>query len=190
MRFIIMHKTNAHWEAGAIPTPELIARVGGLLGQLAKAGLLLAAEGPQALQELAQRRQRARRSVHRVEGADWWIRCCVRRVSRCCRAIGSAVRRRGPGRRSRRPRVGMMRPARQSGQVRAMAKNVGIDETVSAGLLCVNNSSTLPRSRVSGWPERRASRRRKAQTQPHPTAPIRVKFRCRISRRHWELCPV
>ena len=38
MQFIIMHKTNAHWEAGAIPTPELIGRVGGLLGQIAKAG--------------------------------------------------------------------------------------------------------------------------------------------------------
>ena len=45
MRFIIMHKTNAHWEAGAIPTPELIGRVGGLLGQIAKAGALLAGEG-------------------------------------------------------------------------------------------------------------------------------------------------
>ena len=51
MRFIIMHKTNAHWEAGAIPTPELIARVGGLLGQLAKAGVLLAAEGLRASSE-------------------------------------------------------------------------------------------------------------------------------------------
>ena len=51
MRFIIMHKTNAHWEAGAIPTPELIARVGGLLGQLAKAGALLAAEGLRASSE-------------------------------------------------------------------------------------------------------------------------------------------
>jgi hypothetical protein len=48
MRFIIMHKTNAHWEAGAIPTPELIARVDGLLGQLAKAGVLLAGEGLRA----------------------------------------------------------------------------------------------------------------------------------------------
>ena len=45
MQFIIMHKTNAHWEAGAIPTPELIGRVGGLLGQIAKAGALLAGEG-------------------------------------------------------------------------------------------------------------------------------------------------
>jgi hypothetical protein len=45
MRFIIMHKTDAHWEAGAIPSTELIGRVGTLLGQIAKAGVLLAAEG-------------------------------------------------------------------------------------------------------------------------------------------------
>lgn len=45
MRFIIMHKTNPHWEAGAIPSKELIGRVGTLLGQIAKAGVLLAAEG-------------------------------------------------------------------------------------------------------------------------------------------------
>jgi hypothetical protein len=45
MRFIIMHKTNAHWEAGAIPSPELIARVGTLLGTLSKSGVLLGAEG-------------------------------------------------------------------------------------------------------------------------------------------------
>jgi hypothetical protein len=51
MRFIIMHKTNAHWEAGAIPTPELIGRVGGLLGKLAKAGHLLAGEGLRASSE-------------------------------------------------------------------------------------------------------------------------------------------
>ena len=51
MRFIIMHKTNAHWEAGAIPSPELIARVGTLLGELAKAGVLLGAEGLRASSE-------------------------------------------------------------------------------------------------------------------------------------------
>jgi hypothetical protein len=48
MRYIIMHKTNAHWESGAIPSPELIARVGRLLGGLAKAGALLAGEGLRA----------------------------------------------------------------------------------------------------------------------------------------------
>lgn len=51
MRFIIMHKTNAQWEAGAIPGPELIARVGTLLGQLARAGVLLGAEGLRASSE-------------------------------------------------------------------------------------------------------------------------------------------
>jgi len=33
MRFIIMHKTNAHWEAGAIPSRDLIAHVGKLIGE-------------------------------------------------------------------------------------------------------------------------------------------------------------
>jgi hypothetical protein len=51
MRFIIMHKTNAHWESGAIPGPELIARVGTLLGGLAKAGAFLGAEGLRATSE-------------------------------------------------------------------------------------------------------------------------------------------
>jgi hypothetical protein len=27
MLFLIMHKTNAHWESGAIPSPKLVARV-------------------------------------------------------------------------------------------------------------------------------------------------------------------
>ena len=48
MRFIIMHKTSAHWESGAIPGPELIARVGTLLGEMKKAGVLLGAEGLRA----------------------------------------------------------------------------------------------------------------------------------------------
>jgi hypothetical protein len=42
---MIMHKTNARWEAGAVPSPELIARVGSLLGEAAKANVLLGAEG-------------------------------------------------------------------------------------------------------------------------------------------------
>ena len=45
MRFMIMHKTSAHWEAGARPGPDLIQRVGTLLGELARAGTLLAGEG-------------------------------------------------------------------------------------------------------------------------------------------------
>ncbi len=48
MRFIIMHQTNAHWESGAAPGPELIARVGTLIGELAKTGRLLGAEGLRA----------------------------------------------------------------------------------------------------------------------------------------------
>jgi len=45
VRSIIIHKTNAHWETGAKPGPELIARVGSLLGELTAAGVLHAAEG-------------------------------------------------------------------------------------------------------------------------------------------------
>lgn len=45
MRFMILHKTNPQWEAGAIPTPELIARVGALIGELAKSGRLDSGEG-------------------------------------------------------------------------------------------------------------------------------------------------
>jgi hypothetical protein len=48
MRFIIMHKTSPHWEAGAIPSPQLIARVGELIGELARGGVLLGAEGLRA----------------------------------------------------------------------------------------------------------------------------------------------
>lgn len=51
MRFMIMHKTNARWEAGEVPTPELVARVGAMLGGLARAGVLLAAEGLRASRE-------------------------------------------------------------------------------------------------------------------------------------------
>jgi len=51
VRFIIMHKTNAHWESAAIPSPELIARVGGFLGQLSKTGQLQGAEGLRATSE-------------------------------------------------------------------------------------------------------------------------------------------
>jgi hypothetical protein len=45
VRFIIMHQTNAHWEAGAVPGPELLARVGGLLQRMSQAGVLQGAEG-------------------------------------------------------------------------------------------------------------------------------------------------
>jgi hypothetical protein len=51
MRFIIMHKTNEQWEAGTIPSQELIARVGSLLGELQKEGRLLSGEGLRASSE-------------------------------------------------------------------------------------------------------------------------------------------
>ena len=45
MRFIVMHKTNARWEAGEIPGRELIERVGRLIGEMVDANVFLAAEG-------------------------------------------------------------------------------------------------------------------------------------------------
>jgi hypothetical protein len=48
MRFLIMHRTSAHWESGARPTPQLVARVGELIGELQKAGVFLAGEGLRA----------------------------------------------------------------------------------------------------------------------------------------------
>jgi hypothetical protein len=48
MRFIIMHKTSAHWEAGAMPSQELITRVGNLIGELVKANAMLSGEGLRA----------------------------------------------------------------------------------------------------------------------------------------------
>jgi hypothetical protein len=45
VRFIIIHKTNPHWEAGAIPGADLIARVGALIGDLVAEKRLLGAEG-------------------------------------------------------------------------------------------------------------------------------------------------
>lgn len=49
--FIIMHKTCALWESGALPAPDLIARVGALLGELSAAGVLRAGEGLRASSE-------------------------------------------------------------------------------------------------------------------------------------------
>jgi hypothetical protein len=56
VRFIIMHKTDARWEAGEIPSPELIARVGALMGELAKAGALQSGNGLRASAEGARLR--------------------------------------------------------------------------------------------------------------------------------------
>ena len=48
MRVMIMHRTNAHWEAGAVPSAELVARVGALIGELSRARILAGAEGLRA----------------------------------------------------------------------------------------------------------------------------------------------
>lgn len=45
MRFIVMHKTDARWEAGEVPSRELIERVGQMIGEMVKAGVFLAGEG-------------------------------------------------------------------------------------------------------------------------------------------------
>jgi hypothetical protein len=45
VRFMILHRTNAHWESGANPGLDLIARVGKMIGKMAAAGALRAAEG-------------------------------------------------------------------------------------------------------------------------------------------------
>jgi hypothetical protein len=51
VRFIIMHRTNAHWESGASPSRELVARVGALLGKITKAGAFESGEGLRASAE-------------------------------------------------------------------------------------------------------------------------------------------
>jgi hypothetical protein len=48
MQYLIMHRTTAHWESGAVPTPELIERVGKMIGELVKSGKLLAGDGLRA----------------------------------------------------------------------------------------------------------------------------------------------
>jgi len=48
MRVILMHRTEAKWEAGVLPSPELIAGMGKLLGDMTEAGVLLSAGGLRA----------------------------------------------------------------------------------------------------------------------------------------------
>ncbi|HEY5809485.1 MAG TPA: YciI family protein [Povalibacter sp.] len=45
MRYMIVHKTNAHWESDARPTKELIERVGRMVGELVQTRQLLGADG-------------------------------------------------------------------------------------------------------------------------------------------------
>jgi hypothetical protein len=48
MRFISMHKSNASTEASEPPSPELMAGMGPLMGEMMQAGVFLAGEGLQA----------------------------------------------------------------------------------------------------------------------------------------------
>lgn len=45
MRFLMMSKSNDHFEAGNPPSPELSARMGAFIQETAAAGVLLQAEG-------------------------------------------------------------------------------------------------------------------------------------------------
>ena len=44
-RYVIMHKTNAYYEGGGSPTPELVARVGSMIVDLIAKNAMLAGEG-------------------------------------------------------------------------------------------------------------------------------------------------
>ena len=48
MKFMFMHRTNAHWESGAVPTMELVRAVGGMVGEMVRSGRLVAADGLRA----------------------------------------------------------------------------------------------------------------------------------------------
>jgi hypothetical protein len=48
MRFAILHKTIPMWEAGEPPRSDLVAAVGAFLGEMSRAGVLLAGEGLRA----------------------------------------------------------------------------------------------------------------------------------------------
>lgn len=45
MQIIMMHRTEPRWEAGLPPEPELIAKVGGLMGEMGRVGILRGGEG-------------------------------------------------------------------------------------------------------------------------------------------------
>ena len=51
MTFIIMHRTSPRWEAGEIPSRDLVERVGALIGDLQKEHRLLAGDGLRASSE-------------------------------------------------------------------------------------------------------------------------------------------
>jgi hypothetical protein len=45
MKFMMLHKADAYYENGGLPTKELIAGVGAMVGEMAQSGRLLAADG-------------------------------------------------------------------------------------------------------------------------------------------------
>lgn len=45
MMFMMLHKTDAYYENGGLPSKELIAGVGAMVGEMVKSGKLLAADG-------------------------------------------------------------------------------------------------------------------------------------------------
>ena len=45
MRFMVMHKHDKHTEAGELPPPELIQRMGALIGKYAQSGRFLDGNG-------------------------------------------------------------------------------------------------------------------------------------------------
>jgi hypothetical protein len=48
MKFMLLHRTNAHWESGAAPTMELVRKVGEMVGEVVRSGRLVAADGLRA----------------------------------------------------------------------------------------------------------------------------------------------
>jgi hypothetical protein len=66
MRFMIMHKHDPHTEAGGLPPPELVARMGEYIGEHARRGTFLGGEG-------------LGRSAHRTRVTVRGGRCAVSR---------------------------------------------------------------------------------------------------------------
>jgi hypothetical protein len=45
VKFMFLHKTDSHYEKGGLPSEELIAGVGAMVGEMVRSGKLLAADG-------------------------------------------------------------------------------------------------------------------------------------------------
>lgn len=48
MRYLLMHKTNAYWEGGGLPAPELFENMGKLVADIEQAGVMRGTEGLRA----------------------------------------------------------------------------------------------------------------------------------------------